>query len=137
MAKERTYIPVDIRRELRVGQGHSCAVTFCTESSNLELHHIDGDPSSNAPENLIWLCANHHQMATREQIDAQECRMYKARILEQGSALTVGVREMLDDLKATIGKEALETLRPGMAGGRVPEAEGYARVPVKDEYGEA
>jgi len=31
---------------------------------NVQIHHIDGNPSNNAPENLAVLCLRHHDLAT-------------------------------------------------------------------------
>lgn len=38
--------------------------TYCdeTDSAKLELHHIDGNPKNNEPENVECVCVKHHQM---------------------------------------------------------------------------
>ena len=33
----------------------------CTATEQLEVHHVDGDPSNNRLENLTTLCAWHHR----------------------------------------------------------------------------
>lgn len=38
---------------------HECVV--CQEALLVEVHHLDGDHSNNAPENLVPLCSTHHQ----------------------------------------------------------------------------
>lgn len=36
------------------------------EHSDMELHHIDGNPANNRPNNLIWLTREQHQEAHRK-----------------------------------------------------------------------
>ena len=39
-----------------------CAIPDCGWSIAVDVHHIDGCRDNNAPNNLIPLCRNHHQM---------------------------------------------------------------------------
>lgn len=77
MNKERKHIPKEIEREIKVEAGHKCAVWNCYEKYGLEKHHIDGNPSNNDKDNIIYLCATHHKMADDGVISQEECHMYK------------------------------------------------------------
>lgn len=57
----RPSVPTGIRQEVREEAGGECAI--CQKNANsCEAAHIDPVHKSknNHPENLIWLCANHH-----------------------------------------------------------------------------
>ena len=41
---------------------HKCSVCGFSEFSALQVHHIDKDRTNDSLENLIILCANHHNM---------------------------------------------------------------------------
>lgn len=41
---------------------HECAICHYDEISALEVHHIDNNHENNSLDNLIILCANHHNM---------------------------------------------------------------------------
>jgi len=58
MKKKRLPIPQKIKDKLLVECNHMCV--RCGVQYH-EVHHIDGDPSNNAEENLIVLCPNCHQ----------------------------------------------------------------------------
>ncbi len=36
------------------------------EEPDMELHHIDGNPANNRPNNLVWLTKEQHQEAHRK-----------------------------------------------------------------------
>lgn len=57
--------------------GSRCA--FCPEAeiSALEIHHMDGDPSNNAFENLILVCATCHSKITSGVISEPDIRFKK------------------------------------------------------------
>jgi len=57
----RPPIPTGIKREIKAEAGGECAI--CHKNANsCEAAHIDpvARSKNNHPENLIWLCANHH-----------------------------------------------------------------------------
>ena len=58
--KERTDVPVPIKKQVFRRAGHMCQYPGCRERKNLQIHHIDGNPSNHHPNNLILLCPNHH-----------------------------------------------------------------------------
>lgn len=57
----RTKIPEGVRAEILRANRHACAVC---QKRRVQLHHIDGDPSNHAVDNLAALCLEHHDMAT-------------------------------------------------------------------------
>ena len=65
----RTPIPEALKRKMFARAGDRCQFQECPETgrSNLELHHIDMNPSSNSESNLIALCPTHHHKAHTEQ----------------------------------------------------------------------
>ena len=48
------------RMLLASGRKQECEV--CKATSNLHVHHIDGDHNHNALENLTWVCAKCHNV---------------------------------------------------------------------------
>lgn len=50
---------------------------FCDwEEGSLDAHHIDGNRTNGDPDNLVWLCPNHHRMC-------EENKFSKEQILEK------------------------------------------------------
>ena len=43
----------------------------CKAHKNLHVHHIDGIPANNSPDNLITLCASCHRKAHARDFDKQ------------------------------------------------------------------
>jgi hypothetical protein len=39
-----------------------CAICGETREMILDVAHLNNDPSNNDPDNLAWLCKNHHRM---------------------------------------------------------------------------
>jgi hypothetical protein len=56
--KKRSQIPQAVADMILFAADHTCCK--CRESREVDIHHIDGDPSNNAWENLIPLCLNCH-----------------------------------------------------------------------------
>ncbi len=57
-------------------------------SRNGQIHHLDGDPTNNARENLVWLCLEHHEDVgktgkTSRRISPEVIRRYRS-MLEAG-----------------------------------------------------
>lgn len=73
----RPHVPASLRREAEVEAGHKCSVAHCNERIALELHHIDGNRDNNRIENVVLLCAIHHEMAERRLIDRKSLQTYK------------------------------------------------------------
>ena len=59
MKKKRIPIPKDLAADVMFAADRTCCV--CRENGKaIQIHHIDGDPSNNTPENLVVLCLEHH-----------------------------------------------------------------------------
>lgn len=58
---KRPSIPQGIRREVKLEANGACAICN-THKDTCEAAHLDpvAKTSNNHPENLLWLCANHH-----------------------------------------------------------------------------
>ena len=57
----RKSIPPSLRTELLLANRHACCI--CGKS-DIQIHHIDFDPTNNQWENLSILCLEHHDRAT-------------------------------------------------------------------------
>lgn len=101
MKKKRTARPAAASRATKVEAAHQCAIWRCRETSHLEQHHIDGNPTNHAPDNLILLCRQHHVMADRNEISRQELIEYKAK-LQHAALLTEKPELALADTPAAI-----------------------------------
>ena len=56
---------MDRRDRIMRARGRTCEQ--CGDGGRLELHHVDGDPSNDAPGNLMLLCLDCHHAATEQQ----------------------------------------------------------------------
>ena len=77
--------------EKRVFQEASSRCSFCSEAevSSLEIHHIDGNPSNNAIENLLLVCASCHSKITARVIAEKEIRRIKGFLGSQAKPNTL------------------------------------------------
>lgn len=66
-AGQRTRIPMPTRRQVYTRAHGHCEWLGCLATKNLEIHHINGDPSDHSPDNLILLCKKHHNILTDRQ----------------------------------------------------------------------
>lgn len=65
LVENSTYRATNHLRERLIKEGYKlnqCEYEGCAYCQNLELHHINGNPSDNRLENLQLLCPNHHAM---------------------------------------------------------------------------
>jgi 5-methylcytosine-specific restriction endonuclease McrA len=76
--------------EKRVFQEASSRCALCPESEvvSLQIHHIDGDPSNNAFENLILVCASCHTKITAGIISEEAVRLRKRQLQEHKGKLS-------------------------------------------------
>jgi hypothetical protein len=64
MTKTRLKIPHKIETKILIKNKHQCCICRDTRSSQeVQVHHIDGNPSNNILENLAVLCSTHHNLA--------------------------------------------------------------------------
>lgn len=81
MAKVRVSIPASITDKVLFSNRHRCCV--CQEPRKpVHIHHIDGNPGNNEPENLAVLCLDHHSDVTGNQglgrnYSENEIRLFK------------------------------------------------------------
>ena len=61
-------IPISHKKKNEVYDIAGGKCQFCGKTSNLKIHHIDGNPSNNNIANLILLCGNHHDDADKNNI---------------------------------------------------------------------
>jgi hypothetical protein len=59
----RQNVPENIAIEVLAANHHTCCI--CRERrKHVQIHHIDGDPSNNDPENLAVVCLDDHSRVT-------------------------------------------------------------------------
>jgi hypothetical protein len=85
--KRKTEIPSGIATEILFLSDRTCCVC-CERNRPIQIHHIDGDPSNSAIENLAVLCLTcHHDTQVRggfsRKLDAPQILRYKADWLER------------------------------------------------------
>ena len=67
----RTPVPSKLKRE-KMLKPRKCK--WCRKHPAQELHHIDGNPRNNKPDNLIALCGTCHIRASRGEITKEQLR---------------------------------------------------------------
>lgn len=101
--KQRIPIPRDEAAEALYLADRTCCV--CTTPGRpVQLHHIDGDPANNRPENLAVLCLECHNLTLLaggfgRQLDAAQVIRYR----DEWLATVRGRREKADRLAVTAG----------------------------------
>ena len=60
----RTKVPKKIETEVLLKSGRRCCICWGLhrnkDTREGQIAHLDHNPSNNAPENLVWLCLEHH-----------------------------------------------------------------------------
>jgi len=67
--KKRKPIPSRLRME-KMTKPIKCK--WCRKQPVQEIHHIDGNPRNNKPNNLIALCGTCHNRATKREITKEQ-----------------------------------------------------------------
>ncbi|MBI4998045.1 MAG: HNH endonuclease [Rhodocyclales bacterium] len=80
--KKRIPLNTELKDKLLVECGYKCSVPNCGVSQSLEFHHIDANPSNNAKDNIIVLCAVHHHQSDIKAISRRSLRYMKAVLLD-------------------------------------------------------
>jgi hypothetical protein len=86
---QRPHLPEPIRREVLVETGYRCAIPTCQQIP-VDVHHIDGDRTNHAFDNLVALCPNHRR-ADRQEIPRLAVTTYKRNL-----GLITGPQVILD-----------------------------------------
>lgn len=67
--KKRKPIPPRLRKE-KLTRPRKCM--WCRKHPAQEIHHIDGNPRNNKPDNLIALCGTCHNRVTNGEITKEQ-----------------------------------------------------------------
>ena len=105
MSKKRIPIPRETADELLVNCKHSCCIC---EHWGVEIHHIDGNPANNDPDNLIPLCGNCAKMvhvpfppeARIQGYTQEQLKLYRKKWMEKCNNTSSIVND-IQDLKET------------------------------------
>jgi hypothetical protein len=76
------YIPAEIRRQVLLESGHSCAIPTCQFPAT-EFAHIEpfAEVKRHEVSNIIALCPNHHHLFDQKKvIDRKSMRAYKLKL---------------------------------------------------------
>ncbi len=81
MPKKRFAIPIDTIAELLWRNDHTCCICR-KKGKEVQIHHIDNNPSNNRIENLAVLCLEHHARVHQKGIvgkgyTSKEIHLYK------------------------------------------------------------
>jgi len=68
--KKRKPVPISIQKQLLIKSKGKCM--WCRKQPPQEIHHIDGNPRNNKPDNLIALCGTCHNRATNREITKEQ-----------------------------------------------------------------
>ena len=69
---KRVVVPEEDRAKLLLWCERNCC--FCGKecTTNIVIHHIDGNPRNNKPDNLVPLCGTCHNKATHGEITKEQ-----------------------------------------------------------------
>lgn len=87
MAKTRTPVPQEVSAGVLFTHDHTCCV--CREQGKqVQIHHIDGDPTNHSPTNLSVLCFEDHNRTLMtggfgRSLRAEEIHQYRDDWLER------------------------------------------------------
>lgn len=76
-SKQRKTVSALTSKKLYQEADNRCPFCGVEDVAVLEIHHIDGDPSSNKIENLIVVCGNCHSKITRGEISPADVHAKK------------------------------------------------------------
>lgn len=94
----RTPVPSKLKREKMLKPRK---YKWCRKHPAQELHHIDGNPRNNKPDNLIVLCGTCHITATRGEITKEQLRK-RLEIRKKAKRITRKKRTRQRRVKETI-----------------------------------
>jgi hypothetical protein len=87
MKKKRIPVPKKTEAQLMYDTDRKCCI--CQDGTfGDQIHHIDGDPSNNKINNLVFICFNHHNEASitsslRKKLSGETIKLYKAKWCEE------------------------------------------------------
>lgn len=123
--KKRVPIPSQLASQILFDSRHTCCI--CENlNKDVNIHHIDGNPSNNLPENLVVLCLDCHSRVSGSRghgrsFSTEEVKKYKASWEERIRQTRASIHPMKGhekELKAQIDVIVCEVLsynRPFLA----------------------
>lgn len=108
MVKHRRQISTRLRAKLHVECSHKCSIPNCPVQVGLQIHHINAKPDDNRKKNLLTLCPNHHDMATRGIITKMECSMYKDNLKKTTPKSGEEILKMINDCTRKAVREEIQ-----------------------------
>ena len=117
---ERKKIPDDVAAAVLESSRRRCCICAALQDDISEkkgqIAHLDRDPSNNDPDNLVFLCLEHHDQydsrpSQSKGFTPEEVKRYKAAL---PAALTARPSPVLPDIRVR-ASAALAGVRPGSA----------------------
>lgn len=81
MAKARKSIPQKTKSLLQQEINSQCPICDNQNVDHFEIHHIDGNPENNSPDNLLMLCPICHSKVTKGDISEEEVKQIKTYLM--------------------------------------------------------
>jgi hypothetical protein len=122
----RPKVPEKIETDVLVQSARRCCLChFLVGNSGVvkgQIAHLDGDPTNNAPDNLAFLCLDHHdtkdgKTSVSKNLTIAEVKTYRDRLYQQ-------IREGLIENRGASGKSIViqagrggDAIGPGSVGG--------------------
>lgn len=98
--KIRTPIPEEVQKAVLEEAGERCCMPDCGSTTDLVIHHIDGNPSNHDLANLLVMCAVCHGRTNTGEIDRKTCKAIKRDV-----ALKHASPEELERVKMEVAME--------------------------------
>jgi len=110
--ENRFKIPQKIQDKILTSAQHRCCICG---NSDVQLHHIDGNPNNNDIGNLAVLCPTHHAMVhgnLTKRITPSQLRLYMVRHLSNiekyGESIGEFQRNFIDSIRTLRAEEAMD-----------------------------
>jgi len=125
VTQKRKTTPVDVKTLVLHEAGYRCANPTCRTILTIEIHHLDrvAEGGSNAPDNLIALCPNCHNLHHAGTITLSSLRSWKLLLLALNEAFD---RKLVDLLLALnkvndvhVSGDGVLQCSPGIASGLI------------------
>lgn len=108
LTEPRKHFPMKLRRELHIECCHKCSIPNCQIQIGLQPHHINYKHNDNKNENILMLCPNHHDLATKRIITKLECQLYKKNLRNITSLSDGRLLEMITECTRKAVREEVQ-----------------------------